>query len=128
MGMAESEGSNQAEKRDFAPSTALGYLDPSYWDERFSREEHYEWLKDYSHFRHLMQQNVKPGSTVLELGCGNSQLCENLYEDRVTEITCIDLSAVAVERTQKRVQSKGYKGCIVRGQWRPMEPSTCNSS
>ncbi|XP_010028562.2 EEF1A lysine methyltransferase 4 [Eucalyptus grandis] len=107
--MVESEGSNQAEKRDVAPSTALEYLDPSYWDERFSREEHYEWFKDYSHFRHLMQQNVKPGSSVLELGCGNSQLCENLYDDGVTDVTCIDLSAVAVERMQKRVQSKGYK-------------------
>lgn len=47
---------------------------------------------------------------VLELGCGNSQLCDNLYKDGVTDITCIDLSAVAVERMQKRVQSKGYKG------------------
>lgn len=33
-------------------------------DERFSREEHYEWFKDYSHFRHLIQQNVKPDSSV----------------------------------------------------------------
>lgn len=47
---------------------------------------------------------------VLELGCGNSQLSENLYKDGVTRITCIDLSAVAVESMQKRVQSKGYKG------------------
>lgn len=33
-------------------------------DERFSSEEHYEWLKDYSHFRHLIQQHVKPISKV----------------------------------------------------------------
>ncbi|XP_030523078.1 EEF1A lysine methyltransferase 4 isoform X2 [Rhodamnia argentea] len=107
--MEESEGSNLSEKRDVGPSTALDYLDPRYWDERFSREEHYEWFKDYSHFRYLIQQNVKPDSSVLELGCGNSQLSENLYEDGVNEITCIDLSAVAVERMQKRVQHKGYK-------------------
>lgn len=47
---------------------------------------------------------------VLEVGCGNSQLCEELYKDGITEITCIDLSAVAVEKMQKRLQSKGYKG------------------
>ncbi|KAI3441331.1 Methyltranfer_dom domain-containing protein [Psidium guajava] len=105
----ESEGSNLLEKRDVGPTTALDYLDPRYWDERFSREEHYEWFKDYSHFRHLIQQNVKPDSSVLELGCGNSQLSENLYKDGVTRITCIDLSAVAVESMQKRVLSKGYK-------------------
>lgn len=91
------------------PSTAMAYLDPHYWDERFGREEHYEWLKDYSHFRHLIQQHVKPNSSVLELGCGNSQLCEELYRDGITDITCIDLSAVAVEKMQKRLLSKGYR-------------------
>ncbi|XP_028051681.1 EEF1A lysine methyltransferase 4 isoform X1 [Camellia sinensis] len=90
------------------PSTALAYLDPHYWDERFAQEDHYEWFKNYSHFRHLIQQHVKPNSSVLELGCGNSQLCEQLYSDGITEMTCIDLSAVAVEKMQKRLLSKGY--------------------
>jgi 2-polyprenyl-3-methyl-5-hydroxy-6-metoxy-1,4-benzoquinol methylase len=49
---------------------------------------------------------------VLELGCGNSQLCEELYKDGVTEITCIDLSSIAVEKMQKRLALKGYKGVI----------------
>lgn len=47
---------------------------------------------------------------VLELGCGNSQLCEELYKDGIADITCIDLSSVAVEKLQSRVVSKGYKG------------------
>ena len=50
---------------------------------------------------------------VLELGCGNSQLCEELYKDGITDITCTDLSAVAVERMQKRLLSKGYKGLLL---------------
>lgn len=49
---------------------------------------------------------------VLELGCGNSQLSEELYKDGVREITCIDLSAVAVENMQKKLQSKGFKGLL----------------
>ncbi|GAV67116.1 Methyltransf_31 domain-containing protein [Cephalotus follicularis] len=97
------------EKKSVCPSTALAYLDPQYWDERFSNEEHYEWFKDYSHFRHLIQPHVKPTSSVLEVGCGNSQLCEELYMDGVAEITCIDLSAVAVMKMQERLLSKGYK-------------------
>ncbi|KAG5526566.1 hypothetical protein RHGRI_032747 [Rhododendron griersonianum] len=91
------------------PSTALAYLDPHYWDQRFAHEEHYEWFKEYSHFRHLIQQHVEPNSSVLEVGCGNSQLCEELYKDGITEITCIDLSAVAVEKMQKKLLFKGYK-------------------
>lgn len=50
---------------------------------------------------------------VLELGCGNSQLCEELYKDGVTEMTCIDLSAVAVENMQKRLLSKGLTGMLI---------------
>lgn len=50
---------------------------------------------------------------VLELGCGNSQLCEELYKDGITEMTCIDLSAVAVEKMQKRLTLKGYKGVLI---------------
>ena len=34
-------------------------------DERFSNEEHYEWFKDYTHFRHLIQAHIKPTSSVL---------------------------------------------------------------
>ncbi|OMO63402.1 hypothetical protein COLO4_32471 [Corchorus olitorius] len=132
-------------KKTDPPSSATAYLDPKYWNQRFSNEEHYEWFKDYSHFRHLIQANIKPSSSsswskiaawlvvdsnfltwdyrlldgklciedymvqVLELGCGNSQLCEELYKDGISEITCIDLSSVAVERMKERLLSKGYK-------------------
>ena len=51
---------------------------------------------------------------VLELGCGNSQLCDELYKDGITDLTSIDLSSVAVAKMQKRLLSKGLKGlCIV---------------
>ncbi|KAK0583523.1 hypothetical protein LWI29_037810 [Acer saccharum] len=96
-------------KKTVGPSSTSAYRDPQYWDERFSNEEHYEWLKDYSHFRHLIQAHIKPGSSVLELGCGNSQLSEELYKDGITEITCTDLSAVAVEKMRERLSYKGYK-------------------
>lgn len=47
---------------------------------------------------------------VLEVGCGNSQLCEEMYKDGVTDLTCIDLSSVAVEKMKQRLLTKGYKG------------------
>lgn len=91
------------------PSSVSAYRDPNYWDTRFSNEEHYEWLKDYSQFRHLVQPHLNPSFSVLELGCGNSQLSEELYKDGIAKITCIDLSAVAVENKKKQLLSKGFK-------------------
>lgn len=99
----------QSPKADVLPSSASAYLDPQYWDERFSQEDHYEWFKDYTHFRYLLLQHMDSHSSVLELGCGNSQLCEELYKDGITELTCIDLSAVAVEKMKQRLTSKGYR-------------------
>ncbi|KAL1361949.1 hypothetical protein HN51_010255 [Arachis hypogaea] len=110
------ESSNQSANLDdddnaitTIPSTVNAYLSPSYWDERFSKEEQYEWFKDYSHFRHLIQPHLTPHSSVLELGCGNSQMCEELHRDGAINITCIDLSTVAVERMRKRLLSQGLK-------------------
>ncbi|KAL5562584.1 hypothetical protein UlMin_032331 [Ulmus minor] len=96
-------------KKSVAPSSVSAYVDPSYWDERFSNEEHYEWLKDYSQFRHLVQPHLNPTLSVLELGCGNSRLSEELYRDGITNITCSDLSPIAVENKQKQLLSKGFK-------------------
>ncbi|GAB2291234.1 hypothetical protein Dimus_025490 [Dionaea muscipula] len=91
------------------PATALAYLDPTYWDERFSREEHYEWFKGYSHFRHLILHHINPNSSVLELGCGNSHLSQEMYRDGITDITCTDLSPVAVHNMRNTILSKGIK-------------------
>ncbi|KAL7118858.1 hypothetical protein ACP275_02G027000 [Erythranthe tilingii] len=102
-----------APKCDVAPATASAYLDPHYWDQRFAQEEHYEWFKEYSHFRHLIIEHIQPTSAVLEVGCGNSQLCEELHRDGIAELTCIDLSSVAVDKMKKRLLSKGYKGIKV---------------
>ncbi|KAK6159431.1 hypothetical protein DH2020_006745 [Rehmannia glutinosa] len=55
----------------------------------------------------------RPPLLVLEVGCGNSQLCEELYRDGITELTCIDLSSIAVEKMKQRLLSKGCKGLNV---------------
>ncbi|XP_042383559.1 EEF1A lysine methyltransferase 4-like [Zingiber officinale] len=98
---------------DVAPLNASSYLDPHYWDERFAAEEHYEWLKDYSHFQHLLRPFLNPSHSVLEIGCGNSRLCEELRKDDVADMTCVDISPVAVERMRSRFRDKGLEGIKV---------------
>ncbi|XP_042377490.1 EEF1A lysine methyltransferase 4-like isoform X2 [Zingiber officinale] len=98
---------------DVAPLNAASYLDPHYWDERFAAEEHYEWFKDYSHFQHLLRPFLNPSHSVLEIGCGNSRLCEELRKDGVADMTCVDISPVAVERMRSRFRDKGLEGIKV---------------
>ncbi|XP_074562872.1 uncharacterized protein LOC141819475 isoform X2 [Curcuma longa] len=82
-------------------------------DERFAAEEHYEWFKDYSHFQHLLRPFLNPSHSVLEIGCGNSRLCEELCKDGVADMTCVDISPVAVERMRSRFRDKGLEGIKV---------------
>ncbi|KAH7426382.1 hypothetical protein KP509_11G099300 [Ceratopteris richardii] len=93
------------------PADVSLYQQPSYWDKRFSDEEHYEWCKDYSHFRHLILQHVQPQDRVLELGCGNSRLSIDMFHDGITQITCTDLSPVAVKQMQQRLEAENCTGC-----------------
>ncbi|KAF8650956.1 hypothetical protein HU200_063644 [Digitaria exilis] len=119
-------------------------------DERFGKEEHYEWFKDFSHFRHLLAPLLSPSLSVraspplptrrpapappspkscravpfssafyfvsflfkvLEVGCGNSRLGEELLREGVAGgITCVDLSPVAVQRMRDRLAAQGTKG------------------
>ncbi|KAG6511365.1 hypothetical protein ZIOFF_029428 [Zingiber officinale] len=93
-----------------APRTATSYLDPHYWGVRFATEEHYEWFKDYSHFQHLLRPFLnRPHS----IGCGYSRLCEELRKDGVADMTCVDISPVAVERMRSRFRDKGLEGIKV---------------
>ncbi|XP_074320912.1 uncharacterized protein LOC141657539 isoform X4 [Silene latifolia] len=104
----EKRNSSNNSKDEIAPPSALTYLDPLYWNERFAKEQHYEWFKDYSHFRHLILEHIQPHSSVLELGCGNSQLSDEMHKDGIKDITCTDLSPVAVHNLQTRVSDKGF--------------------
>jgi hypothetical protein len=40
-------------------------------DERFEEEEHYEWFKDYSHFRDLLLSHVQPTDRVRGAPCSD---------------------------------------------------------
>lgn len=94
------------------PADVSAYLSPSYWNERFSREDHYEWLKDYSHFQHLILKHIRPSDRVLELGCGNSRMSEHMYQDGITHITCTDMSSVAIENLRERCSARRCEGIV----------------
>ncbi|XP_028549106.1 EEF1A lysine methyltransferase 4-like [Dendrobium catenatum] len=107
------DGGRKETAPEFLPKTTSAYGDPRYWDERFLAEEHYEWLKEYSYFQHLIRPYISTNYSILELGCGNSRLSERLHGEGVMDITCIDISAIAVERMRQRLKEKGLLGIQV---------------
>ena len=76
------------------PAKTEDYLLPEYWNTRFQEEEEYDWFKGYSTFKHLLLPQLKKNDRVLVLGCGNSSLTADMWNDGFKDITSIDLSEV----------------------------------
>ncbi|KAL6909978.1 hypothetical protein ACP4OV_001236 [Aristida adscensionis] len=100
---------------DVAPRAASVYLDPSYWSERAVRVGGaLQVVQGLLHFHHLLAPLLPPSLSVLEVGCGNSRLGEELLQEGVAGgVTCVDLSPVAVQRMRDRLARQGTKGVEV---------------
>ena len=87
-----SMNSNGPQSRE--PAKTEDYLLPGYWDTRFQEEEAYDWFKGYSTFKHLLLPHLQLTDRILVLGCGNSSMTADLWNDGFKDITSIDLSEV----------------------------------
>ena len=63
------------------PKENTSYKLKEYWDTRFSKEETFEWCKSYGDFKDLLCRHVGRSDRILMLGCGNSILSEDMYND-----------------------------------------------
>ena len=84
------------------PETNVQYLQTNYWNNRFDSEQQYDWFKDYNHFKHLCIPHLQPNDSILILGCGNSSLTQDLYNDGYMNLTSVDLSAVVIDRMRTK--------------------------
>lgn len=67
---------------DVLPEVNSGYHSKDYWDERYAKEDHFDWFKGYDQIAIYLNQFISDKkSTILMLGCGNSSLSHDMYED-----------------------------------------------
>eukprot|EP01006_Ploeotia_vitrea_P027994 TRINITY_DN60758_c1_g1_i1.p1 TRINITY_DN60758_c1_g1~~TRINITY_DN60758_c1_g1_i1.p1 ORF type:complete len:209 (+),score=10.78 TRINITY_DN60758_c1_g1_i1:87-713(+) len=84
------------------------YHDKEYWDKRYERNPHpFEWYLNYKDLQHTLQSHVNPNTRLLYLGCGNSTLGEDLYDNLgVADVTCVDISPVAIKVMNERRRNR----------------------
>ena len=97
------------------PDKNESYKLQKYWDERFSKEDNFEWCKSYVDFKELIQKHVRWSDRILMLGCGNSRLSEDMYNDGYRNILNIDFSPVVIENMKRKCQG------LVDMQWIVMD-------
>ncbi|GAA5827570.1 hypothetical protein JCM5353_001620 [Sporobolomyces roseus] len=94
---------------DLLPSKNAGYGTKEYWDERYTKEADdasFDWFKTYEEIKHLINRFVpSKTSRIVMLGCGNSTLSRDLYDDGYKRVDNIDYSDVVIEK-MKRVNEE----------------------
>eukprot|EP00347_Sterkiella_histriomuscorum_P015715 403355957 len=93
------------------------YGDPGYWDQRYKEQDGtvFDWLEDYEAIEPLLEDlfvnrddysesntSWRANIKILNLGCGNSILSEEMYDKGYHQIYNIDISPVVIEQMAKR--------------------------
>lgn len=79
------------------------YKEKAYWDERFAKEVEYDWLGRYADIRDLLlAAGVAKEDRILLVGCGNSTLSADLYDDGFERLVNVDYSAVVIAAMRER--------------------------
>jgi len=69
-----------------------------YWDERYTKDpEPFDWYQRYSGLKEHLGHYINKGDNILQAGCGNSRLSEDMCEDGYQNITNIDISKVVID-------------------------------
>ena len=84
------------------PKENTSYKLKEYWDTRFSKEETSEWFKSYGDFKDLPCRHVEKSDRILMLGCGNSILSEDMYNDGYRNIVNMDFSSIVINNVKRK--------------------------
>ena len=82
------------------------YGDIKYWEQRYKDTEYttFDWLENYQTLKEIIYSlNIsKETGKILNLGCGNSEFSENMYDDGFHNIKNIDISKNVIKLMSER--------------------------
>eukprot|EP00455_Lapot_gusevi_P049693 TRINITY_DN7095_c0_g1_i2.p1 TRINITY_DN7095_c0_g1~~TRINITY_DN7095_c0_g1_i2.p1 ORF type:complete len:208 (-),score=33.02 TRINITY_DN7095_c0_g1_i2:47-670(-) len=83
------------------------YARPEYWDARYQQDpDPFEWYQNFEGLKHVLRPHLQLQSKILQVGCGNSRVAEDMYINGWRDITNIDISSVAIEMMAKKHADK----------------------
>lgn len=92
------------------PRTTKDFASKEYWDQFFKlQEQSFEWYGDYSEIKKILLRYMKPQDDVLIIGCGNSSLSADLYDDGYQSNTSIDISDVVIDKMNSIYKSNNLR-------------------
>lgn len=87
------------------------YGDKTYWEERYEEQSGttFDWLEDYESIKPIIEElGITKESRILNVGCGNSEFSEKMFDDGFTHNYNIDICQNVIDYMKER--NKGKKG------------------
>lgn len=86
------------------PRTAGDFSSAEYWERFFKKrgEKAFEWYGDYNKLCGLLHKYIKVKDKVLVVGCGNSELSEQMYDVGYKLLINIDISETVINHMNQR--------------------------
>ena len=92
------------------PKSAKEFATKEYWDKFFQkRKDSFEWYGNYDEIKPLLLQYLKPNDHFLIIGCGNSTLSVDLFDDGYENNTSIDISEIVINKMISKYKSNGIR-------------------
>ncbi|KAL8178099.1 UNVERIFIED_CONTAM: Methyltransferase-like protein 13 [Gekko kuhli] len=86
------------------PRRAQDFGSAGYW-ERFFRERGeraFEWYGEWEELREPLERYLRPRDSILVVGCGNSEMSEQLYDVGYQSIVNVDISEMVIKQMGER--------------------------
>ncbi|XP_034775256.2 eEF1A lysine and N-terminal methyltransferase isoform X1 [Acipenser ruthenus] len=86
------------------PKSSKEFSSAEYWEKFFKKrgDKSFEWYGTYTELCGVLHRYIKPTDAVLVVGCGSSELSEQMYDAGYRALTNIDISTTALARMQER--------------------------
>jgi ubiquinone/menaquinone biosynthesis C-methylase UbiE len=85
------------------------YGDKNYWEDRYDEQNGttFDWLEDYESIKPIIDNlNIKKESRILNVGCGNSEFSEKMYDEGFTHNYNIDICQNVIDYMKSRNKDK----------------------
>lgn len=96
------------------PKTKEEFSSKLYWDKFFKEyKDSFEWYGDYDDIKSILLPLIKPEDKLLIIGCGNSTLSVDLYDNGFYNNVNIDISKVAINQMITKYKTNGIRDKLI---------------
>lgn len=100
---------NENENKENEVDECANYASKDFWNKRFeSTSGNFDWYVDWKQLKKYYLPILTESSQILMVGCGNSKLSDQMYNDNYKNIISIDISDKVIEKMSEEYPHLKY--------------------